>query len=79
MGYFTFCGGAEVCGFFGNVGYYFGALIAIAVFENIAVAVFVCSRSSAFKMVAIKQNTRLYSSVYLLFLLQFFANGGLPV
>ena len=54
MRYFTFCGGAEVCGFFRNVGYYFGALIGIAV-----------CKSSAFKMVAIKQNTRLYSSVYL--------------
>ena len=64
MGYFTFCGGAEVCGFFRNVGYYFGALIGIAVFEKYF-GYSLCSRSSAFKMVAIKQNTRLYSSVYL--------------
>ena len=64
MGYFTICGGAEVCGFFRNVGYYFGALVGIAVFEKYF-GYNLCSRSSAFKMVAIKQNTRLYSSVYL--------------
>ena len=64
MGYFTFCGGAEVCGFFRNVGYYFGALIGIAVFEKYF-GYSLCSRSSAFKIVAIKHNTRLYSSAYL--------------
>ena len=64
MGYFTFYGGAEVCGFLRKVGYYFGALIGIAVFEKYF-GYSLCCRSSAFKMVAMKQNTRLYSSVYL--------------